>query len=207
MGKKSNDLHYIDDWDEYFHTVAEAVARKSKDDESPVGAVIVSKDGVILSTGYNGFARGVYDDKNLYSDRDEKLPLICHAEANAILNAARIGVSLRGSKIYVNKFPCLSCCNAIIQAGIARVYTHDFEYWDNDPNDKDHTRKAKVLKQGRIEVIAPLHPDFMPNETIDGLEILMRLREKRAARKSSGKQKTSVSRKKPSGHNGGAKRT
>lgn len=202
MGKKSNDFHYIDNWDEYFHTVAEAVARKSKDKESRVGAVIVSKDRVILSTGYNGFARGVYDDKNLYSDRDEKLPLICHAEANAILNAARIGVSLKGSKIYVNKFPCLSCCNAIIQAGIVRIYTHAFEYWDNDPDDKSHDLKKKVLKQARIEVIAPLHPDFIPNETVDGQQVLMDLRKKtetarkkRAARKKNAGRKSSTNRK------------
>lgn len=68
-------------------------------------------------------ARGVHDDEQTLMDADEKLRVICHAENNAIMNAARIGVALQGAAIYVTKFPCLACCNAIIQAGVKKIYT------------------------------------------------------------------------------------
>jgi dCMP deaminase len=89
------------------------------------------------------------------ADAEEKLKVICHAEANAIYNAARIGVALRGASIFVTKFPCLSCCNAIIQAGIARIYTHDKKYWNDDPLDGDNRHKRVVLKQSGIRIDAP----------------------------------------------------
>jgi len=87
---------------------------------------------------------------------------ICHAEANAIFNVARTGVSTKGATIFVTKFPCFGCCNAIVQAGIRRIYTHDHRYWDDDPADKDHSRKEALLKQARIHIDAPFHPKFSP---------------------------------------------
>lgn len=154
-------------WDEYFMYVALVVAIKSKDPKCPVGAVIVSEDNVVLSTGFNGFARGVYDDYETLSDADEKLKVICHAENNAIFNAARVGGRpLQGATIYVTKFPCLACCNAIIQSGIQRIYTHDEAFWKDDPLDQDHSRKKRVLSQAHIEVDAPYHPDFKPGQQI-----------------------------------------
>jgi hypothetical protein len=104
--------------------------------------------------------RGVDDVDTLLADVPEKLKMICHAEANAIMNAARIGVPLENATIYVTKFPCLSCCNAIIQAGISRIYTHDHRYWSDDPLDKEHFRKPIVLQPAGIQVDAPFHPDF-----------------------------------------------
>jgi dCMP deaminase len=112
---------HVDTRDEYFLCIARAASIKSKDPRCPVGAVIASPDNVVLSTGFNGLARGVYDDEHTLADADEKLKVICHAEQNAILNAARIGVALEGASIFVTKFPCLTCCNAIIQAGITRI--------------------------------------------------------------------------------------
>jgi deoxycytidylate deaminase len=76
------------------------------------------------------------------------------------MNAARIGVALEHATIYVTKFPCLSCCNAIIQAGISRIYTHDHRYWGDDPLDKEHFRKPIILRQAGIQVDAPFHPEF-----------------------------------------------
>lgn len=153
-------MSYIKNWDEYFLKIADAVSLKSKDASSRVGAVIVSSDKLVLATGFNGLARGVFDDEKLLNKRNEKLKWICHAENNAILNSARVGVSLLGSTIYVNKFPCLACCNAIAQAGITRIYTHDDDYWRNDPFDKDHTRKPALLRQANIKVDAPFHREY-----------------------------------------------
>jgi dCMP deaminase len=158
---------YVADWDDYFMHLAQVVSIKSKDENCRVGAVIVSTDNIVLSTGFNGLARGVYDDKDVLADAKEKLKVICHAEQNAIMNAARVGGHpLHGATIYVTKFPCLACCNAIIQAGIKRVYTHDTEYWKKDPFDTEQTRKPRVLHEARIKVDAPFHPDFSPKEPI-----------------------------------------
>jgi dCMP deaminase len=157
---------HVDGWDEYFLWIAVTVAIKSKDPRCAVGAVIVSPDNVILSTGFNGLARRLYDDERLLGDAEEKLKIICHAEANAIFNAARVGVALQGTSIYITKFPCLPCCNAIIQAGITRIYTHDKWYWNDDPMDSDHHLKKAALHQAGIKVDAPFHPDFTPSVPI-----------------------------------------
>ena len=157
---------HVDRWDEYFLNLAKAVSIKSKDPKCPVGAAIVSEDNVLLTTGFNGLPRGVHDDEQTLLDADEKLRVICHAEHNAIMNAARIGVALQGASIFVTKFPCLSCCNSIIQAGIKRIYTHDHEFWNDDPFDADHSRKMRVLHEAHIEVHAPFHPTFKPTEQI-----------------------------------------
>jgi len=207
MSTKKKEIDYIENWDDYFLTVAESVARKSKDPNCQVGAIIVSNDNVILSTGFNGLARGVYDDEQLLANVDEKLKLICHAEMNAILNAARTGVSLSETKIYVNKFPCLSCCNGIVQSGIVRVCTHDDSYWDDDPLDPEHDRKPNVLKQAGVQVFAPFHPDFTPSEPVRWLKELRRRKSKAAfPRAKKTPPKSSANSKKRRGQNGGAKR-
>jgi dCMP deaminase len=157
----------IPEWDEYFLEIAKQVSTKSKD-ATQVGAVLVSPDKLIVSTGYNGLARGIEDLRELLDiyNREETYRLICHAEFNAIINAARSGISLKGSAIYVNKFPCLACSNAIVQAGITRIYTDDSRYWMKDPLEQDHRygernkRTQIVLKQGGVRVDAPNHPDF-----------------------------------------------
>lgn len=153
---------YVENWDDYFQWIAEAVAIKSKDPKCKVGAVIVSEDKLILSTGFNGLARRVFDDEDILENAEEKIKIICHAEANAIYNAARLGVSISGASIYVTKFPCLACCNAIVQAGIGRIHTHDSRFWDDDPLDSDHRRKRVILKQSGIKVDAPFHSEFVP---------------------------------------------
>lgn len=158
----------IEKWNEYFLWMAEVVALKSKDPRSKVGAVIVSQDKVVLATGFNGLARGVFDDEAILEDQAEKLKWICHAEMNAIANAARKGVAVMGSRIFVNKFPCLACCNAVAQSGVIEIVTHDHKYWDGDPADSEHFRKASILKQTGISVIAPFHPDFSPARPVGG---------------------------------------
>jgi len=149
----------IDSWDEYNLAIAATVSRKSKDPRCRVGAVIV-RDHLVLSTGFNGLARDVHDDPELLNNVSEKLKVICHAEQNAIYNAARLGIGLHGATIYVTKFPCLKCCNAVIQAGITRIYTHDEKFWDDDPDDENHSRKKSLLRQSGIKVEAPYHHDY-----------------------------------------------
>ena len=108
-------------WDEYFMGVALLAANRSKDPGTQVGACIVSDTNVIISTGYNGFPIGCSDDEFPWNreGEDTKYPYVVHAELNAILNAQ--GKRLKGSRIYVDLFPCNECAKAIIQSGIKEV--------------------------------------------------------------------------------------
>lgn len=119
-------------WDEYFMGVALLAAKRSKDPNTQVGACIVSKDNIILSTGYNGFPVGCSDDEYPWEREGEstKYPYVVHAELNAILNAG--GRSLRGARIYVDLFPCNECAKAIIQSGIVEVIYLSDKYAHTD---------------------------------------------------------------------------
>ena len=113
------------EWDDFFFELSYTVAKKSKDPSTRVGAVIVGSGNEILSVGYNGFPRGVEDTHYRLANRETKYKLIEHAERNAIYNAARIGVSLLGSTLYVAWKPCHECARAIIQSGISTVVIGD----------------------------------------------------------------------------------
>lgn len=112
------------DWDEFFMRHVYLAATKSKDPSSKIGAILV-KDGVIISEGYNGFPRGVIDSSERYSNREEKYKYVVHAEVNSILNAARNGISTKGSIMYTNGIPCNECAKSVIQAGVIEVIIHD----------------------------------------------------------------------------------
>ncbi len=113
-------------WDEYFMGVALLASKRSKDPNTQVGACIVDKNNIILSTGYNGFPYGCSDDEYPWEREGDhtKYNYVVHAELNAILNAR--GKDLNGSRIYVDLFPCNECAKAIIQSGISEVvYLYD----------------------------------------------------------------------------------
>ena len=108
-------------WDLRFIGLAQHISTWSKDPSTKVGCVVVGEDREIRSTGFNGFPRGINDDKDRLMDREKKYPLICHAEENAIMHAARIGVSLKDSTAYVTWPPCSRCARSLIQAGIKEI--------------------------------------------------------------------------------------
>jgi len=108
-------------WDIRFVKLAMHIANWSKDPSTKVGCVVVGEDREIRSTGFNGFPRGIKDDEERLLDREQKYPLICHAEENAIMHAARIGVSLKGSTAYVTWPPCSRCARSLIQSGIKEI--------------------------------------------------------------------------------------
>jgi len=115
-------------WQDYFMDLAEVVAFKSKDPSTKVGCVLVGLHNNILSTGYNGFARGVDDSEARYLNRDLKLSMIVHAEANAVAAAARVGANLYASTAVITKPPCPQCAALLIQAGVCRIVCPE-----NDP--------------------------------------------------------------------------
>jgi dCMP deaminase len=117
-------------WHEYFLMMAKLAASRSTCLVFPVGAVIV-KDRQVLATGYNGSPSGSvhctaqgFCYPGLEScDSPSGLPSrAVHAEANAIAQAAKHGISTQGASIYVTLEPCLSCLKLIISAGIQQVY-------------------------------------------------------------------------------------
>lgn len=118
-------------WDEYFMGIAMLAAMRSKDPNTQVGACIVNKDNIIVSTGYNGMPKGCSDDEYPWERTGEatKYPFVVHAELNAILNAA--GRNVRGSRIYVSLFPCNECAKAIIQSGIKEILYLSDKYADS----------------------------------------------------------------------------
>ncbi len=108
-------------WHETFLEICDVIAKRSKDQSTQVGSVIVGPDHEIRSVGYNCFARGIDDNKQERQERPEKYFFFEHAERNAIYNAARIGVPLKGCTLYVQWPPCADCARAIIQSGISVV--------------------------------------------------------------------------------------
>lgn len=96
----------------------------SKDPDTKVGCIILTEDfSRQLTTGINGFPRHMNDVDTIRWQRPTKYSYVCHAESNAIANAARTGTPLDGSVIAVTKFPCSTCAKLLIQAGIKKVYT------------------------------------------------------------------------------------
>ncbi len=117
-------------WDEYFLMLAKLAATRSTCLAFPVGAVIV-KDKQVLATGYNGSPSGsahcttqgyCYPGLSSCDASRDKPSRAVHAEANALAQAAKHGISTNGASIYVTLEPCLFCLKLIISAGIDAVF-------------------------------------------------------------------------------------
>ena len=113
-------------WNEYFMKIACEVATRSTCDRKHVGAVIV-RDRNILSTGYNGSIAGMphCDDVGHLMENGHCIATI-HAEANAILQAAKNGVNINGAWIYTTASPCWSCFKLIVNAGMRKILFGEF---------------------------------------------------------------------------------
>ena len=109
------------DWDKRFLQLAKHISEWSKDPSTQVGCVVVGPDRELRSTGFNGLPRGIEDNEQRLNNREIKYPLICHAEENAIMHAARIGMSLKDCTAYVTWPPCTRCARSLIQAGISTI--------------------------------------------------------------------------------------
>ena len=127
-----------------FFDIAEAFAKMSKDKSTQVGCVLLDSDTLgILSSGYNGFPRGVSEKVLSRWERPEKYSFISHAEANSISQAAHGGTSTKNSTCVVTHFPCAECSKLLIQAGIRRVVT-------KEPSDEMKERWETSFKYSKI---------------------------------------------------------
>ena len=120
-------------WDEYFMAIAEQVSGRSTCLRRHTGAVLV-KDKRILSTGYNGVPAGlehcevvgcIRQQRQIPSGSRHELCRGIHAEQNAVVQAARHGISIDGATAYCTHQPCVLCAKILINAGIVDIVYRD----------------------------------------------------------------------------------
>lgn len=124
-------------WENFYLGMAEFISQKSRDPTTKVGAVLVDEKNRVVSVGFNGFPRGTSDDPELYTNREEKLRRVLHAELNAIIFAERPGDTL-----YVTHHPCAQCMAAAIQFGVKKI-----KYIDRNLSSRwdDSVKSAKEM--------------------------------------------------------------
>jgi dCMP deaminase len=141
-------------WDEYFLEIMDAVAKRSTCDRGRV-ATVIARNNQILTTGYSGAPAGlphcdevgheIMEVKNDDGTTSEHCIRTTHAEQNAIMQAARHGVSTEGATIYVGMEPCYTCAKLIINAGIKKVVARK-QYHRG-------ARSREVLKEAGVELV------------------------------------------------------
>src|SRR3954467_4318329 len=126
MPSMAEDIRSRANWDEYFMSIAQVVATRSTCPRKYVGSVLV-RNRTILSTGYNGSIRGkppcAHPGDMM---EDNHCVATIHAEANAIIQAAKNGVMIDGSTCYVTASPCWNCFKQLANAGIRRIVYGEF---------------------------------------------------------------------------------
>ena len=136
-------------WHKRFLEIAEFISTWSKDPSTKVGAVIADKDNRIVSTGYNGFPRGVKDTIERYANRDIKYKIILHAEENAISYAK---VDLTDCTLYISGLPpCAHCASLIIQSGIKTVVVRKQEVPERWIESMELSKQ--ILKEAGVKLI------------------------------------------------------
>lgn len=103
---------------ETYISIVKALGKNTKCKRKEVGAILLKNDRII-STGYNGLPSG--SDDTVCNTRCKGCDLTVHAEMNAILFAAKHGISTQDSTLFVSWSPCLNCAKHIINAGITQV--------------------------------------------------------------------------------------
>lgn len=124
--------------------------KRSTDRDTQVGCVITNRDGNILMTGANHHTKGVTQTDHNCA-RPEKYDWIEHAERNAIFSAARQGVSLDDSIMFLPGFPCVECARGIVQSGITQLFHGSTEGWDEEKYKFNKARK--ILVDGGVVMI------------------------------------------------------
>lgn len=133
-------------WDSYFLAIAYVVSTRSIDTSTKCGAVLVSKDRRILSTGYNGPIRGMNDAK-IPMTRPDKYYYMVHSEMNAILAYGGSYDDIQGATCYVTGEPCHDCLRSLLQKGITRIVYTDVNLAVMNQN------KGKDLQKARTDMI------------------------------------------------------
>jgi len=142
----------MDKWDKRFMEMAHVIASWAScyQENRKIGAVIV-KNKRIMTTGYNGAPAGVKTcvergeclrrKMNIPSGQRQELCYAVHAEQNAIIQAAKLGVSIDGATLYCTHQPCVMCAKMIVNSGIVRVV-----YQEGYPDEF----AVEILKEGGV---------------------------------------------------------
>jgi len=129
------------DWNSYFMSIALESSKRSTCDRKHIGAVI-ERDKTILSTGYNGSIRGFpHCDDVGHMLEDGHCVATIHAEANAIIQAAKNGVKIEGATIYTTASPCWWCFKMIANVGIKKIVYGELY---RDERIKEFSQKANI---------------------------------------------------------------
>jgi len=128
-------------WDQYFMNLVYLIAMRSEDPMTKIGAVIVASDKSIISTGYNGFPRGVKTTEERLQ-RPLKYSFVVHAEANALHLAGR---DCTGAKMYTQGLPCTECAKAIIQRGISKIIIDKDYSITNSPKWEEEAKISQIM--------------------------------------------------------------
>lgn len=147
-------------WHLRYLQMAELVSGWSKHPDFQVGTVAVGDFGQILSTGYNGWPRGVVDEeqgRKLTNDKGFSLSI--HAEVNLIYNTNLIGTSLKGSTVYVHPvFPCIDCAKALVQVGVSQIcYKQPLSMAPRDEKWRESWERAEALFKETGVVVSRIH--------------------------------------------------
>ena len=139
-------------WDQYFMDIAKQVASRATCDRKHVGALLV-RDRTILSTGYNGSIRGLpHCDEVGHMMENGHCVATVHAEANAIIQAAKNGVAIDGATIYTTASPCWPCFKLIANSGCVRIVFGEFY---RDPRIFEYAAKLQIELVSLAETAAP----------------------------------------------------
>lgn len=158
------------------------LAEMSTCNRAKMGAIIALDEATFV-TGYNGTLKGfpnncddvshvcdvcnIAVDSNLYkvgekhcktgyvTIRPKSNLSVIHAETNAILRAAKLGIAIQGKTMYMTTSPCVTCANNIVQAGITRIVYAE---------EHDDLRGLDILKQAGVEIIKYIKPDSCSKE-------------------------------------------
>jgi len=154
-------------WDEYFMNIARMVATRATCDRKHVGAVLV-RDRTLLSTGYNGSIRGLAHCNEVgHMMEDNHCVRTVHAEANAIIQAAKNGVGVDGATIYTTASPCWPCFKLIANSGLKRIVFGEFY---RDDRIFDH---ARMLGIELVELKVPPRPDLEATDTGPARQVIV----------------------------------
>jgi dCMP deaminase len=124
----------------------------SKDPNTKVGGLLLYPDTLqIISTGYNGFPRGINESSERWG-RPQKYNYVVHAEMNMIYNSAKNGSCTNGSIAVITLFPCNNCALALVQSGISTILTSKPDF-NHERWGESFTISYNILTEANINII------------------------------------------------------
>lgn len=139
-------MRNVPSWQEYFMKIATDIAARSKDPSTSVGALVTTKNNILIGSGFNGFASGMEETEELWQ-RPIKYNYVIHAEANSLINCSRLN---KARIMYCTLYPCKDCAKLIAGTKIKTIY-----YKDHEINGKSYLDPISqdIFKRCNIEVI------------------------------------------------------